>query len=192
MPNLQYLHPNNSGSLTQILKQFPDEGFHWDKVVEMNEMDAIVINNSAELLTDLYEIENHSSYGKITQVTVLNVASCEDTNLCHITPVLRTYSTNYSEKLNIWENANEFKEFKTIYEKNPNTGQPWTWAEVDDLEIGTTLVGDKTGQASCTWVNAQIEHSIEWTGKIYGVTGSLKIYGVDVGNIIKVGNVGPT
>lgn len=44
----------------------------------------------------------------------------------------------------------------TTYTINPNTGNPWTWAEVDGLEAGVTL----KNSAECSYIYVQVETEV--------------------------------
>ena len=42
---------------------------------------------------------------------------------------------------------------------NPATGSPWTWNEIDSLQIGVTLLGSRLSTTQCTQVYVEIDYT---------------------------------
>jgi hypothetical protein len=65
-----------------------------------------------------------------------------------------TYSTDY-ESSAITISRTAFTDYSEVRTTNPNSGQAWTWSEVNALEIGSrasTLASDETIQVSEFWI----------------------------------------
>jgi len=58
-----------------------------------------------------------------------------------ITARIRTHSTDYIGDGNPLDTR--WESFTHDWPNNPNTGQPWTWDEINALEIGVALHGDE-------------------------------------------------
>jgi len=84
-------------------------------------------------------------------------------------------------------------DYSNQWATNPATTNPWTWEEIDRLQIGVALRSNKFptagGDSICTQVYVVVDYSSGWTGKIAGVTNPAKIMGVDVADIAKVKGV---
>ena len=153
--------PVGAGDETAIKSQFPASGEHWDKVDETTSD-----NDSTYLYTpttnyeeDLYITANHSTQtagGDIQYVEVFMVSrvilSAElNSAYVHI-------KTNGSEYNGASENlSTSYALYSNQWSDNPQSGSPWTWNEVDNLQTGVAM--RKAGPAidsRCTQVYANI------------------------------------
>jgi len=138
------LRPDGTGDETgpEII-QYPVSGAHWDKVDDSPSHDSdstYVETEWWEYQEDLYTMADHSTgAGVINYVKVYAVAKVETVfkDVLHLYIHIKTngvehngtpakITTSYATYSNQWNN-------------NPETGQPWTWSEIDALQIGVGI-----------------------------------------------------
>jgi len=169
----QILRPNGVGAETNIAGQYPTSGEHWDKVDEATPDDSVtyVRHNLTSFATDTYALPAGGGVGDIDKVTVYARCYGISGNYNYAKTVIRTHSTLYEgTEHNLtsgWENLS------TEYQLNPNTSQPWTWAEIGALEAGVALKSSSSGEffAICTQVYVEVSYHTE-TPKSSADTGS--------------------
>ncbi len=198
------LRPNAAGDTTNITSQYPVTGQHWDKVDE-EEPDynaTYVVTDSIAWQVDLYNTANHSTQtagGTINYVTVFMVSSStanstQSNAYIHIKTNGVAYNGT-SENTTI-----DYATYWYDWSNNPQTGQAWTWAQIDALQIGVGLRQAGGGASTrCTQVYTQINFDAPpltgsvSTGDLFVVyphtdyPGDLavKVYTVDTGNLTK-------
>ncbi len=159
----QILRPNGVGTETNLVGQYPTSGEHWDKVDEATPDDSstYVRHNLTSYATDTYALPSGESVGDIDKVTVYARCCGVSGNYNYAKTVIRTHSTLYEgTEHNLtsgWENLS------TEYQLNPNTSQPWTWAEINDLEAGVALKSSSSGDffAICTQIYVEVTYFTE-------------------------------
>ncbi len=159
----QILRPNGAGTETNIAGQYPTSGEHWDKVDEATPDDSstYVRHNLTSYATDTYALPAGEGVGGIDKVTVYARCYGISGNYNYARTVIRTHSTLYEgTEHNI---AYNWEDLSTEYQLNPNTSQPWTWAEVDALEAGVALKSSSSGSffAICTQVYVEVTYFTE-------------------------------
>jgi len=138
------LRPNGPGSETAIDTQFPAGGEHWDKVKETPPDDdaTYVENKNGPVGTwqrDLYAIPNSSiGSGTINSVTVYMRSKHNAPTADAPTIQIKTHTTVYD---GAHGTGDPWNTVSTEWTTNPYTGNPWTWDEIDDLEIGVKCGG---------------------------------------------------
>jgi len=172
------LRPNAPGDETNIGYQSPTEGFHWDKLddVDPDDLATVIfaIYLDAAYRRDLYKIPPPRATGTITGITVhsRNLSVIEIPNPItggHIKLVIKTHSMVYESAEfqntthDIWEN------FSNEWATNPYTGVAWTWEEISALQIGVSLrfapgLGGKRA-SYCTLVNVTVEYGESLPGQ---------------------------
>lgn len=97
--------------------------------------DATYNYTTTGLQVDLYNIEDPPSdvFGmNIDSVTVyIRVRTLNSSASAYI--IFRTYGTDYTVPINVSTSYTTYSATKT---NNPYTGNPWTWTEVQNLQIG--------------------------------------------------------
>jgi len=169
----QILRPNSVGAETNIAGQYPTSGEHWDKVDEATPDDSAtyVRHNLTSFAIDTYALPAGGGVGDIDKVTVYARCYGISGNYNYAKTVIRTHSTLYEgtehNLISGWE------DLSTEYQLNPNTSQPWTWAEIDALEAGVALKSSSSGEffAICTQVYVEVSYHTE-TPKSSSDTGS--------------------
>ena len=177
------LRPDGVGDKENIAVQWPTSGAHWDKVSE-----AVSDNDSTYVETewfdwqeDLYNIDNHvTGSGSINYVKVYAVAKAEIvwkevTNLyIHI----KTNGVSYNGTQN--QIAISYAPYSYQWNTNPQTGNPWTWDEIDALQIGVGIRRPKSGQFTRV---TQVYVEVNYTA--YNPTGTLTSINLLSGETVK-------
>ncbi len=164
------LRPNAVGDETQINSQYPNSGEHWQKVDEASPDGdgTYVYTANTNYQEDLYHLPNHSTQtagGDIQYVEVFMVAraalSAEQVSAyIHI-------KTNGLEDNGSSENlSTSYVEYSNYWNNNPETGSPWTWDEIDNLQAGIGMrKSSASGDSLCTQVYVNINYDApELTG----------------------------
>jgi hypothetical protein len=158
------LRPNAAGDETAIPIQYPDEGYHWDKVddVTPDEDDTYVgtaDDSSTAVYRDLYNLPAVDGSVGINRITVYARARRSVAGSSYALGLdMRIGGTTYSSSLKSINDS--YADYSEVWETNPNTGVPWTWDDIDSLQIGCRL---RTGDGAvaiytrCTQVWVEIE-----------------------------------
>ena len=159
----QVLRPQGAGAETNIAGQYPTSGEHWDKVDEVTPDDAstYVRHNLTSYATDTYALPAGEGVGDIDKVTVYARCYGISGNYNYARTVIRTHSILYEgDAHNL---STSWEDLSTEYTTNPNTGNPWTWTEVNDFEAGVALKSSSSGEflAICTQVYVEVTYSSE-------------------------------
>jgi len=161
------LRPNAAGDEADILEQIPSGGEHWDKVDDETPHDddaTYLRTNAYEWQEDLYNMPDHSTgSGSINYVRVYAVAKSMTAGQ---TTVYTQVKTNGVEDDGTWyATTTDYATYSHQWDTNPQTGQPWTWAEIDALQIGVGLrrptgTGSPTGRwTHCTQVYVEVNYN---------------------------------
>jgi hypothetical protein len=162
------LRSNAAGDETFISEQYPVSGLHWDKVDEASsDGDSTYVETSNwEFLEDLYNIGNHSTgSGTINYVRVYMVAKATGTRIDResVYVQIKTNGTEYDGSLE-WLTTS-YATYSYQWNDNPQSGNPWTWDEVDNLQAGVGLraptgSGGPAGRYSrCTQVYVEVNYT---------------------------------
>ena len=176
------LRPNAAGDETGINEQYPLTGVHWDKVDEVTSDgdSTYVFTKWWDWEEDLYNMPDHSvGSGSINYVKVYAVAKAER---------LKTKTTLY---IHIKTNGVEYNGSETTtttsyatywhqWNTNPQTGNPWTWDEIDALQIG---VGIRNPQSNRWTRVTQVYVEVNYTA--YNPTGTLTSINLLSGETVK-------
>ena len=163
------LRPTATGDETEIAEQVPTGGEHWDKVDDVTpDGDTTYLRTSwYTWQEDLYQIANHSiGSGSINYVKVYAVAKSTSTPPTGRTTVYVQIKTNGLEDNGTeYQTTINYATYSHQWNTNPQTGQPWTWAEIDALQIGVGLQrptgsGPTSGRwTHCTQVYVEVNYS---------------------------------
>ncbi|MDY6864741.1 MAG: hypothetical protein SVY15_02040 [Halobacteriota archaeon] len=146
---VETLRPNAQGSET-ALEQDPSSGDHWDKVDEVTPDDTSTFvyrlggsfTGWGDWARDLYNIQDHTDgSGTINNITVhYRVQRYFQNRDGRARASIRTHGMTYDSPYHQIDNSDDsWHDYSEEWVNNPNSLQPWTWAEVDDLEVGTSL-----------------------------------------------------
>ncbi len=139
----QILRPNAPGYETNIPIQFPNSGAHWDKVDDVSpDEDTTYVDSYStggfSTDNDLYNLENFVGSGNITNVRVyvrwrsfggdaflsagILLRNAGVTNLWNFFGISSSYEDDYRD-----------------WATNPQTGNPWSVADINALQAGIRL-----------------------------------------------------
>ncbi|MBA7678007.1 hypothetical protein ES703_86274 [subsurface metagenome] len=156
------LRPNDAGSETSIDKQFPAADQHWDKVAEViPDEDATYVENKSGPAggwqRDLYSLPTPSPHSE--NINFITVYILTKHNVSKTKAVIRTHGTTY-EGAEV--DAGAWVKWLEQWVNNPFTGSPWTWDEINDLEIGVALSGSTATPdwSRCTQVYVEINYGV--------------------------------
>ncbi len=177
------LRPNAAGDNTSISEQEPITGEHWDKVDE-----AVSDNDSTYVSTeqgqweeDLYNIVDHTTgSGSINYVKVYAVARAEIVNKL-VTNLYIHIKTNGGGHYGTEEQTTiSYAPYSYQWNNNPETGNPWTWDEIDALQIGVGIRRPKTGRYTRV---TQVYVEVNYTA--YNPTGTITSINLLSGETVK-------
>ena len=156
----EILRPNGVGSETSIQTQVPGSGAHWDKVDEETPDGATTYlwQDGTTAKRDLYALPNHTSAGVINSVKIY-FCCCGDGANGKAKPSLRTNSTTYDGTEVAVATYPTWTTYSQIWTTNPYTNLPWTWDEIDALEIGACLRNAVSGGSGCTQVYTEVDYT---------------------------------
>ena len=157
------LRPDGDGDETGIEDPDPLQNTHWDLVddVTPDEDGTYVSTESGEWQEDLYTIADHSTgSGQINYVRVYFRAYEESTNTG--TNAYAHIKTNGVEHNGTAiDVAQSYTTYSYQWDQNPETGEDWTWDEIDALQIGVGLTRSKPNQFThVTQVYAEINYAV--------------------------------
>ncbi|MFC1908542.1 hypothetical protein ACFLXD_01535 [Chloroflexota bacterium] len=139
--DLETLRPDGEGDEDDIDEQYPDSGEHWDKVddTEADGDSTYVFTDKKQWEEDFYSLTDHlEGEGAIEYVTVYMQARAEaDPSQSSAAIMIRTDGTEYvGNDITV---TTDYSLYSYQWSNNPATGNPWSWEQIDDLEIGAKL-----------------------------------------------------
>jgi len=178
------LRPNAAGDETLIDDQEPLSGAHWDKVDE-----AVSDNDSTFVSTenfnwqeDLYNIADHTiGSGDINYVKVYAVAKREEHGGDPQSSLYIHIKTNGVEYNGTQDTlTTSYATYSYQWNTNPQTGEAWTWDEIDALQSGVGIRRPKPGRYTrVTQVYAEVNYTA------YNPTGTLTSINLLSGETVK-------
>jgi hypothetical protein len=214
MPNGMYdaeiLLPDAPGDETEILFQHPFTGEHWDKVDDLPADDGqTYLFNTCfnHYRTDLYNFADHQPIeeGVVKEIRGITVyfrfAGFTDggEHEGYARAVIKTQGNVYEGKEEVQTGGN-YTTRSYEWKGNPATAKRWTWEDVDALQAGVSLKGDKPlWPASVTQVYIAVNYEKKITqselppGDLFDITPhpdytgdlQLKIYLTNTAELIK-------
>ena len=161
------LRPSAAGDETNIDSEYPLSGVHWTLVDDVtSDGDSTYVETSASgWLEDLYQTADHAAgsgdinYVKVYMVVRATGAPTQTGAYVHI----KTNGGEYNgSALQVTET---YATYSTQWDNNPQTGDNWTWAEIDALQIGAGLrasrtIGGPAGRYTrCTQVYVEVNYA---------------------------------
>jgi hypothetical protein len=153
-----YIRPTGAGDETSITYQYPDSTYHWDKVDEVSPDDGgtDVYEQSTGFLRDLYALEDPSLSGTINWIKVW-IRCKGDSPGNYAKTSIKTGGTIYDVTKTI---TLSWADYSTQYTENPQAGGAWTWAQINALQAGVSLVSAAGKDYSyCTQVYVEIDYT---------------------------------
>jgi hypothetical protein len=217
MPNGMYdseiLLPDAPGDETEIESQYPLTGEHWDKVDDLPADDGQTFLSTThfnQYRTDLYNFADHQPIeeGVVKEIRGITVyfrfagfSDGDDHDAC-ARAVIKTQGNVCEGKEEVQTSGN-YTTRSFEWKGNPATAKLWTWEDVDALQAGVSLKGDKVHwPASVTQVYIAVNYEKKITqseappGDLFDITphpdytGDLqvKIYLTNTAELIKAYN----
>ena len=143
---------------------------NWESVDEVSSDDDVtyVEDGGGIYATDLYNLDDTSLSGAIRSVTIY--VNCKGTKL-GAESARTTIKTNGVVDDGTPEIlTTDYVDYSTVYTTNPQSGNPWTWDEINALQAGVGLKKPTGGaQSRCTQVWVDVEYfstAISIVGKV--------------------------
>lgn len=152
------LRPNAVGDETAI--ENSSEATHWEAVDEAaaDGMATYVSQLAGVWKRDLYNLPAHSGTGTINSITVYYTAKlASDAGDCDTRASIKIDGITYDGDINNVGVA--FIEKSEVWAENPASEAAWTWADIDDLQIGVSLWGRGIRLAICTQVYVVVDYT---------------------------------
>jgi hypothetical protein len=162
--DVETLRPNAAGDETSISSQWPNSGSHYDKVDEASADDdsTYVCTNSTSYQRDLYALDNHSvGAGTINSVTIyFRFKTSESLYYAYAKPSQKSGSTVTDGTEKSHKGDVFYVTESQTYTTNPATGNPYTWNEIDNLQIGVSIKEEVSWQnVRCTQVYVEVDYT---------------------------------
>ena len=178
------LRPNAAGDETNIDDQHPNTGEeHWEDVDEAaSDGDSSYVSTEYwDWQEDLYNITDHSvGSGNINYVKVYAVAKSERERNANLYIHIKTNGVEYNSPQ--VTTTTSYATYTYQWSTNPQTGQPWTWDEIDALQIG---VGIKNPQPHRWTRVTQVYAEVNYTQISYHPTGTVTSVNLLSGETVK-------
>jgi len=154
------LRPNANGDDISLSKN-GSGGSNYDRVDEVDsDNTSYVYRSNSAYDRDLYALTDTTINGTITSVKVyMNVKVNNNAgNGDNAKTVIKTNSTEYTGS-EIQLTTTYTVPAPTVYLKNPNTGNDWTWNEINNLQAGVSLRENGSSDSRCTQVWVEINYN---------------------------------
>ncbi|MHA2092449.1 MAG: DUF2341 domain-containing protein, partial [Candidatus Kariarchaeaceae archaeon] len=154
------LRPNGVGTYNLISTEYPTSGTHWQLVSDTNTT-TYVEQDDTNVRRDTYQTEDITGViGSIDSVTVkVRVISSSIVDVAAEVEMI-THGSLYTNSA-AWHNNSEWLIYSRTWTNNPYTSQPWTVAEINDMEIGVELKGETGGNSRCSEVWAEVNYTLQ-------------------------------
>ena len=131
---MEILRPNGSGSTTELSDENCSQNWSCVDEVSSDGDGSYVKGSGSQWDYDLYQAEDHSlGSGTIDSVIIYIYAKGSGGGI-KAKSYLRTNGSNYDG--NEYLTTSSYVIYSDTYVDNPATGNPWTWTEIDNLQIG--------------------------------------------------------
>ncbi|MBA7483253.1 hypothetical protein ES707_18764 [subsurface metagenome] len=156
--DIETLRPVANGTFQEHNYQYPAEGEHYDKINEVTPDDSaryIGARHTYSALTDTFVIPPHQQgNGLINSVTVYGRFRNAALQNGRQSVVVYTHGTLFSYNFGVLPSAWTTQGYS--WDINPYTGEPWTWEEIDNLEIG---IIDRYHGTYCSQVYVEVDYT---------------------------------
>jgi hypothetical protein len=156
---VETLRPNASG---EVINLDAVGGSNWECVDEAAPDDdaTYVYTNNTGFTKDLYNLPASTGSGSINHIKVyFRARGYGSFGGTEGYATIRTHGSDYNGATQSIPTS--YTTYSHQWANNPYTNQPWTWSEIDALQIGT--VGRQTtakgNQYRCTQVYVEIEYT---------------------------------
>lgn len=144
LPESEYdteiLIPSGAGDDTKIDYQYPETGAHWDKVISADDFETYVYTElKASYDKDLYQLSNNvDGVGDVLRITVFFSFAGDPGITAEARAAIKTGGTVYTGD-DQSQTGSTFTTRSHEWPTNPDTGEAWTWEEINALQAGIHL-----------------------------------------------------
>jgi hypothetical protein len=158
------LRPNAAGDETNFYR-YSDAGYpyNWQCVADVTPdlFTSEIFGGDGGWITDTYNLPDPTSSGPISNVTLYNVDFTFPSGV-HAKTICRLGAIDYPGSDTVISNDGNQHTYSTSYNNNPATSAPWTWSDINNLQIGVSGFGSG-GNLSCTQVYAVVTYPTDAT-----------------------------
>lgn len=175
------LRPNADGDLSQLSPL--GGGDHYVEVDDTGDGDGdstyVFVLFGTSYYKDLYHIPNHiNEKGIIDEIRVyFRIKSVKSGEPGYAKAYIKTNSTEFAG----WEQSESNGIWTLFYQewaRNPATTNPWTWAEIDALQIGVALKANaEKSNPRCTQVWLEVYYQSAVRPKVGGSLAGNRLVG---------------
>ena len=152
-PNAVGTYSNNEPDPTQ------DNYLCVDEVTADDDTTYVAGTSTGSYTDDSYNIPAHTASGTINSVKIYTTVWKKGNGLSK--HLIVTYSTVFTAAIS-GQADQTWETFDYTWTDNPNTATTWTWTEIDDMEIGVSLLdggGGPNHRAWCTQVYIEVDYT---------------------------------
>lgn len=134
------LRPSGVGYETSI-ESVAGAATHWEAAGDANDASYVYQDDADTWQRDSYLLADSTEslhFHNITSVTVYFRISAGGGRTCSAKPHFRIGSTNYEGSVQTTTSSSWVQKNQN-FSTSPATGEPWTWAEVDAMELGISI-----------------------------------------------------
>jgi hypothetical protein len=163
----EILLPNAAGDETNIRFQSPSSGEHWDKVDDWPADDgatyvANMLSNGYRRdlynLTDHFEAEGYETINSIRVYFRFSGSTDGGDHTGYAKAAIKTHGQVF-EGSEVSQDGGVYITKSYQWTVNPATNKAWTWGEIDDLQAGVSLRGERRfWPAYCTQVYVAVNY----------------------------------
>jgi hypothetical protein len=162
--SLLTIRPSAAGRSTQLTKG-PPAGpaanyMCVDDLAQNGDADYVFSDNQATYINDTYNLTNHAAEsGNINFIKIYlcgrNYAVGGGGTDNTMKPVIYTNNQYYESDTEV-ALTNSYTASNWTHNINPVTSSAWTWAEIDNLEVGVALKGQVNQYSNCTQAYVEV------------------------------------
>lgn len=152
----EILRPNAAGDETNI-PHAVGPGQHWYLLGDESDS-TYVYNTTQDYKRDLYNLSAPTGSGTINSVTV-RVRVSSTVSVGRVKGSVKINGTVYESDYSFIESETWYSYSMLYYETNPDTGEPWTWEDLADLQAGVSLWHYGDGHARCSEVYVEVDYT---------------------------------
>jgi hypothetical protein len=160
LPDTEILRPNAAGTYTENTPEGETNNWACVDEEEPDDNTTKIYHQSASFKVDTYNIPNSGvGAGTINSVKVYFRTRAETSeNLKAKAAVYTNSALHYGDEESL-PNDNTYHNYSYTWTNNPETESPWTWNEIDALEIGMAGHSDAAGDSWTTQVYVEVVYT---------------------------------
>jgi len=157
------LRPNAAGDeIGSNMEQFPVTGEPWDKVDDVtSDGDSTYVSTDwYDWEDNLYNMADHSAGSGLINYVKVYAVTREQTDKSKTSAHIRIKTNGASYNGTEIDATTSYVTYSYQWTTNPQTGEAWTWSEIDALQIGISLRNPQANKSAyCTQIYAEINYT---------------------------------